>query len=283
MAIFEATQRKKIIIIFIYIAIFGLFLSFLTFKIYSWLKPAQTCFDKIKNQNEKEVDCGGVCLKKCPARAEHSLSVFNSGFMDSGQVNKYDLYGEVENPNSDFGSSQFKYVFTLKDSSGNAIASKEGKGYILPGEGKYVVENNVESVSVPASAQLEIKGNDWLEFKDYEKPQLKIINKNYNEISSGVGFSEAVGLLRNESPFDFSAIKIGVILKDENGKIIALNSTQINDVRSGENREFRVFWPNKFFGSVRNMEVQPEVNIFDSESFAERYIDSQKFQEYEYK
>jgi len=279
----EATQRKKIIIIFIYLFIICSFLGFLAFKIYVRLKPPQTCFDKIKNQNEKEVDCGGICLKKCPARAEYSLSVLNSGFVESGLVNKYDLYGEVENPNSDFGSSQFKYIFTLKDSAGNTIVSKEGRGYILPGERKYVVASNIESASVPASAQLEIKENDWLEFADYEKPQLKIINKNYNEISSGVGFSEAVGLLRNESPFDFTAIKIGVILKDENGKIIALNSTEINDVRSGENREFRFFWPNKFFGSVRNMEVQPEVNIFDSESFAKRYIDSQKFQEYDYK
>lgn len=279
----EPTKKKKIIIISIYVAIFAFFFSLLVFKVFSWLRPAQTCFDKIKNQNEADVDCGGGCLKKCPAKAEFDLSVLSAGFVESGVANKYDLYGEVENPNSEFGSGQFNYVFTLKDSTGQAIAEKAGQGYILPGEKKYIVENNVESASVPVSAQLEIKENNWIEFMDYEKPQLKIINKNYNEISSGLGFSEAIGLLRNESPFDFSAIKISVIVKDENNKIIALNSTQINSVRSGENREFRAFWPNKFFGSVRNMEVQAEVNIFDSESFAKKYIESQKFQEYNYK
>lgn len=279
----EPTKKKKIIIILIYAVIFALFLSFLVFKLYFWLRPAQTCFDKIKNQNEEAVDCGGLCLKKCPAKAEFDLSVLSAGFVESGSTNKYDLYGEVENPNSEFGSGRFDYVFTLKDSGGQTIAEKAGQGYILPGEKKYIVENNVESASVPASAQLEIKDNNWIEFTDYEKPQLKIINKNYSEINSGMGFSEATGLLRNESPFDFSSIRLIFIIKDENSKIIALNSTQINSVRSGENREFRAFWPSKFSGTVRNMEVQSEVNIFDSESFAKKYIESQKFQEYIYK
>jgi len=279
----EAIKRKKTIIICVYIVIFGSLFAFFTVKTYYWIRPAETCFDKIKNQNESEVDCGGVCLKKCPARVEHDLTVLNSGLVESGSANKYDVYGEVENPNSDFGSGQFKYVFTFKDSSGNAVASKEGLGYILPGEKKYIVENNVESASVPESVQLEMKENKWIEFTDYEKPQLKIVNKNYNEINSGLGFSEFTGLLRNESPFDFSSIKINVIIKDEFDKIIALNSTRINSVKSGEDREFRVFCPNKFEGTVRNMEVQPEVNIFNSESFSKKYIDSQKFQEYEYK
>lgn len=272
----EATQRKKIIIISIYIALFGLFFSYLTFKIYSWLRPAETCFDKIKNQGEKDIDCGGVCLKKCAAKAEFSLKVVSSGFVESGSANKYDLYGEVENPNSDFGSGEFKYVFTLKDSGGNVVAEQAGKGYILPGEKKYIIANNVESSAVPVDVELMIKENGWVKFTDYEKPQLKIINKNYNEVSSGIGFSEATGLLRNESPFTFKTIKINVILKDENNQIIALNSTEVNAVRSGENREFSVFWPNKFLGTVRNMEVQSEVNIFDSESFAKRYTGSQK-------
>lgn len=29
-------------------------------------KPLETCMDKIKNQNEQDVDCGGIC-KPCPA------------------------------------------------------------------------------------------------------------------------------------------------------------------------------------------------------------------------
>jgi uncharacterized protein DUF6252 len=48
-------------------ALFVLFISFFIF--FSCSKkdeiPVETCFDKIKNQNETDVDCGGTC-KPCP-------------------------------------------------------------------------------------------------------------------------------------------------------------------------------------------------------------------------
>jgi len=277
----DKNKKKQIIIASIYAILFLLFFGFVFSKIYFWIKPAPTCSDGIKNQNEEGTDCGGVCSNKCAPAARYDLKVISAGFVESGFPGKYDLYAEVSNPNSDLGASQFQYLFKIKNSSGEQTATREGTAIILPGETKYVIENNIESKTAPESVEAEIKNPVWVEFADYEKPQLKIINKNYNEINSGVGFGEAVGVLRNDSPFDFSAIKIKVILKDFDGKIVALNSTQINTVKSGENREFRAFWPVKFPGTVGNMEVQAEVNVFDSDSFAKKYFKTQKFQEYQ--
>ena len=113
----------------------------------------------------------------------------------------------------------------------------------------------------------------------YEKPDLKIINKTYNEISSGVGFSEAKGLLQNRSQFDFAIIKIKIIVRDSANKIIALNATEMRTVKSLEDRDYRAFWLGRFPGEVANVENQIEVNVFDSESFAKRYFKSEKFQQ----
>ena len=276
----EKSRKRQLVIIFVYLVVF----SMIFWLGFSWIlslrAPKESCSDGVRNQNEEDADCGGVCKNACVPVAKFGIKVISAGFVESGAANKYDIYGEVENPNNDFGSDRFQYTLTLKDSSGNVKAVKSGTGFILPGEKKYIVENNVESVSLPASAELEVKDPNWVEFAGYEKPQLKIVNKNYNEISSGLGFSEAVGLLKNESPFDFSVIKIRVVLKDSDGKIMALNSTEISTVKSGENREFRAFWSSKFSGIVSNMEVQAEVNVFNSDSFARRYFKTQKFQEY---
>jgi len=105
------------------------------------------------------------------------------------------------------------------------------------------------------------------------------VNKNYSTISSGVGFAQATGLLRNKSPFDFNEIIVRVILKDNAGKILALNSTSMETVVSGQERDFRTFWPSKFPGAenVQDMETQVEVNVFDSEAFVKKYFDIQKF------
>lgn len=268
----ESRLKKRLIIIIIYIAISLLFL----WGLYEIFKPAETCMDGIKNQNEEEADCGGVCAR-CRKIKVQDLKIGENGIVDSSLQGKYDFYGLVINPNNIYGSNYFEYRITLKDDKGGVISERNGNSYILPGEEKYIIENNMEAASFPAIAEFEIANPKWMEFEYYEKPQLKVINKTINEVGSGVGFAEAVGLLRNESPFDFNVIKIKVILKDADSKIIALNSTEMRTVRSSEEREFKVLWPNKFPGVATYVEVQPEVNVYSSEAFTKKYFKQQQF------
>ncbi|MFA7209805.1 MAG: hypothetical protein WC120_06060 [Parcubacteria group bacterium] len=273
-------KRKRTIIIAVFAAIFLLFV----FLVYHWTRPVETCADGIKNQNETDIDCGGVCPNKCEKIVAESLVSQESGFVESGAVNRYDLYSRVSNPNNVFGSSNFQYEFRLKDAEGNVIATKQGIGYILPGESKYVVENNIETDKVPSGVEFAITGQSWVEFTNYfERPQLKVVNKQYNPISSGVGFSEATGLLKNESPYDFTLITLEIILKDINDKVIALNSTEMRTVKSGENRDFRSLWLNRFPGEVMDVEVQAEVDIFDEESFIKKNFESGSLQQTDYR
>jgi hypothetical protein len=273
----DKNQRKRLIIISIYSLIFLL----IVYKIYSWVKPADNCFDSVQNQNEQGIDCGGVCVQKCEIVAEHDLVVQEAGFVESGVADSYDLYAVVANPNQTIGSESFDYKFTVRNSDGGAVAIKSGTGFILPGETKYVVESNIATQGMPEKVELSISNPLWDEANDaYEKPQLKVVNKQYSEITNGIGFAEATGLLKNESSMDFTTVSIRIILKDEQGKIIALNSTEMNTVVSGENRDFRVFWPNRFSGNVSNMWVQAETNVFSSEAFVKKYFNPQKFQQY---
>jgi hypothetical protein len=273
----DKNQRKRLIIIVVYAIIFLL----IVYKVYSWMKPEDSCFDGVQNQNEQGVDCGGICEQKCEIVAEHDLVVQEAGFVESGVAGSYDLYAIVANPNQTIGSQSFEYKFTVRNSDGAAIAIKSGTGFILPGETKYVVESNIATQGMPEKVELSISNPIWDEANDaYEKPQLKVVNKQYSEITNGIGFAEATGLLKNESSMDFTTVSIRIILKDEQGKIIALNSTEMNTVVSGENRDFRVFWPNRFAGNVSNMEVQAETNVFSSEAFVKKYFNPQKFQQY---
>jgi hypothetical protein len=57
----EKNLRKRWIIGLLYLVFFSL----VVFFFYSVFKTKETCFDGLKNQNEEDVDCGGVCFKKC--------------------------------------------------------------------------------------------------------------------------------------------------------------------------------------------------------------------------
>jgi hypothetical protein len=265
----DKTRKKQAIIIAIFVAVLLLFV----FGLYLWLKPAPSCSDGKQNQNEIGVDCGGVCVDKCDKIVAQPLIVQERGFVGIGVANRVDLYSRITNPNNVFGSNKVQYEFIIKDAAGNVMATKKGSNYLLPAESKYIIENNIEVSGTPNTIEFNVIDQVWVEFTDYyERPQLKVVNKQYNQISSGVGFAETKGLLKNESPFNFNLINLNVILKDSTGNIIALNSTAMNTVKSGENRDFKALWLNRFPGEVLNVEVQAEVNVFESETFIKQYF-----------
>jgi hypothetical protein len=270
----EKSNQKRLIIIVIFTV---LFLATLWF-FYSIFRTKPTCFDGIKNQSEEDVDCGGVCFKKCKKIEAKDLTIGETGVVESSTVGEYDFYGVVANPSNFYGSKRFDYQIKFKDENGLILGEKQGDSFILPGDKKYIIENNIKLSKFPTSIDFSVSNFEWVEVDDlYKKPDLRVVNRTYNEISSGVGFSEAKGLLQNRSPFDFALIKIKVILRDANDKIIALNATEMRTVKSGEDRDYRAFWPSRFPGEMSNVESQIEVNVFDSDAFAKEYFKPEQF------
>lgn len=249
---------------------------------YFWFRPAPSCFDGIRNQGERGVDCGGVCEKACEvAYHPEDLVVREVAFVSGGQPLTYDVLARVYNPNDELGASDLGYVLRLKDSSGNIVAESSGSGFILPQETKTFLSVNVAVTSEPVSAEIVFSGDSvWEKFSGYqEKPSLVVTNKRFEKISSGPLFFEAFGTLMNDSPFDFRSIIVKVILRDAAGKPIAFNQTEMNTVRSKEIRDFRLTWPKFFPGEAVGMEVEPEADVYHSDNFIERYLPNEKFQE----
>lgn len=266
---------KKTIILCVYLTLFALF----GYWAYSALKPDPTCFDGKKNQGEKGIDCGGPCVP-CEKQIEaREIETTEAAFIYGGP-GKYDVLAKISNPNSQFGSPFFKYSFLLKNSSGEIIAGKEGSSFILPAESKYLIETSLDSREAPSDVEFEISETSWQEFFNYEKPKLNIYSKRYNLISSGVGYSEAYGLLRNENPFDFNLIKVKVILRDVFGRPVAVNTTEMRTVKAGEERDFRLLWPSSFPGDVHSDEMEAEADVFNAENFIKMYIQEKEPQKY---
>jgi hypothetical protein len=188
-----------------------------------------------------------------------------------GGQGRYDVMARISNPNNQLGSSYFSYEFVLKNSQGEVLNKKSGKSFILPVESKYIIETNLETDEIPDKVEFSISTVKWQEFFGYERPEFNINSKRYELISSGVGFSEAKGLLRNDSAFDFSLIKVNVVLRDESGKAVAFNKTEMRTVNAGEERDFRLLWPVNFPGSVQGVEMEAEADVFQTETFTKKY------------
>jgi hypothetical protein len=265
-----------------YMALYLAIIISLIYLIVQYFQNQPTCNDGKKNQNETGVDCGGVC-SACPEEnPAKNLTVPEKSIVPAG-INKYDLVAKVANPNSNIGSPSFDYQFVIKNQSGGEIGRRSGRGFILPAENKYILEIGFDSQDTPASADLIINNVTWEKFSGYEEPDLAVTNVNFNEITSGVGFYEVKGLLRNESAFDFSLITMKIIMRDSSGKIIAVNKSEMRTINSKEERDFRQVWPNRFSGSVSKVEIDPEADVYNNETFLQHYLPTKDTQQYQYK
>lgn len=266
-------DRKRIIITVVYLVIFII----LGFLIYLIVKPDPTCFDGRKNQREENIDCGGPCIPCKKIIQAQPLVISEKAFVQ-GNPGEYDVVAKIFNPNNLFGGSKFSYKFILRDLEGNKISEKSGRSFILPAETKYVVESGVKTELIPQAVSVELSDVEWQEFSIFEKPKLNIYNKRYSLITGGVGYSEAYGLLKNESSFDFNFIKIKVVLRDLDGKIVALNSTDMRTINANEQRDFRLLWPMSFPGDVSQVDMEAEADVYNSENFIKKYLPEGDFQ-----
>lgn len=262
-------------LILIFLVIFGFYFLFRA-------KPA--CNDKIRNQGEEDIDCGGPCApcEKIPIVA--NLNVIEKEIVPAGD-NKYDILAKLENPNAQYGVANFEYTFSLIGDDGKVISEEKGSGFILPGQTKYILAFNLESQEEPKFFDFKISSFKWTKFSEYREPDINIYSKEFSLVSGGAGFAQFKGKMRNQSDYDFKKITVKAILRDEQGETIAMNETSFNDVRVDEEREIYLNWVNPFVinpDSVK-IEIEPEVDVFSSENFMKKYGTQQQYESYEIK
>lgn len=247
---------------------------------YAFIKPPETCFDNKQNQDETGIDCGGVCQAVCKENVIGvDLELKEVAFVQGGN-GQYDVLAKIHNPNDAIGATSFTYSVDLKNGSGETLVSRSGTSYILPQENKYIFELNLAPQSEPVKVSLQISEVKWARFSGYqEKPSIDIYQKRYGKISSGAGFSEAFGLVVNDSAYDFRSIFVKVILRDADDKPLAFNMTEMRTVKSKEERDFRLVWPNAFPGEVKNVEMEVDADVYHSFNFVRQYLPGGKFQE----
>ncbi|HOW60467.1 MAG TPA: FxLYD domain-containing protein [Candidatus Moranbacteria bacterium] len=255
-------KRIKIIAGYLVVFVVIVFISYLLFS------PAATCSDKIQNQGEKGIDCGGPC-SPCKDVAQIEDLIIDEVAFAYGGNDVYDVVAKIYNPNESMGAKSFRYIFTLKDKSGLTIKTQEGYSFILPSDTRYLAVLNLktENDEIPKDVSVEISDTQWEKLSKIGKPQIGVYSKKFGAAPTP-NSSQVEGLIRNESGYDFKKIDATIVIRDENGNIIGINTTQRDSVRAKEEQKFSVSWPYLLQGNIQNIEVDPQINVFDSENFS---------------
>jgi len=240
--------------------------------------PDPTCFDKKQNQKEESVDCGGPCVACSEELTGKDLIVKDAHVVYGGE-GRYDVVANIHNPNALYGGEEVYYTLEIVDGSGNVLAMRNDKTFILPNENKYIVEVGIETNQKPSSVKVSINDVKWVKFVEFDSPQILVKNQRFGLVENSSNYAEAFGLVSNNSSYDFHNIMIHVILEDERGVPIAVNKTVQKTLDAGSQREFKLIWPHEFPGNIKSAKMQTETNIFDSLNFMTKYLPGGQYQD----
>lgn len=261
-------DTKRLTIIVVYLLIFFLIIT----GLYFMYRPTSTCFDKIQNQNEEGIDCGGVCAALCSTNVVgDDVLVREITFLSLGE-NHYDIVARIFNPNNDIAAARFHYALVLKDGSGNEVARMNDSNFVLPQETKTLLALNVVASGEPVKAVVELSGFEWQRLRGYQsKPELNIYSKRYIGHPDDVMFGLVTGSIVNDSVYDFRVVRIKVVLRDSQGVPLAANETKYTAMTVGREQDVHIPFPKPFSGTVAQVDIEAEADIFSADNFLQRY------------
>lgn len=226
-----------------------------------FIKHDPTCFDQKQNQDERGIDCGGVCSLMCSADVKPLLPLWTRPIKITGDV--YSVVSYIENQNMGNGAERVPYEIRMYDSS-NILVTEPiiGTTFIGPNDRTAIYETGIKVGNrIPKTAFITF-GQPIIFTKiadQYNDQNLIVENDLLTDIDTMPKLSADV---RNTTFATFYNIPVVVIIYDINGNAIATSQTIIDQIDSEETVQVYFTWPDPFGGVPARREIIPRINPF---------------------
>jgi hypothetical protein len=139
-----------------------------------FIKTTPTCFDGIQNQDERGIDCGGICTLVCTADAKTIVPIWSRVFNTAGDVHSVVAY--VENQNITAGVKKIGYEFRIYDDQ-NILAGEpiSGTTFIGPNDKTAIFASPIKTGNrIPKNVFFKFTtAPEWITTSErYNTPQL---------------------------------------------------------------------------------------------------------------
>lgn len=253
------STRKKIgclSIIGIIIVILGAYFFYSYF-----LKTTPTCFDGVKNQNERGIDCGGVCSLVCSADAKTIVPLWSRVFNTTGDVHSVVAY--IENQNTTAGVEQINYEFRIYDDE-NIITGEPitGTTFIAPNDKTAIYASPIKTGNrIPKTVFFKFTStSQWITTDSrYQVPQLGTASIALTDVATAPKLSVEI---LNTTLFNYKSIQVVAIVYNRDGNAINASTTFIDELPEQSSQKVYFTWPKPFPEPVARVEIIPRLNPY---------------------
>lgn len=213
---------------------------------YFFFYTPPTCFDGIKNQDEKGIDCDGSCKLICEAPR------ISAQWARSVQVapGVYHAVSMVRNPESGAGTQSLPYTFQLFDEQNILIAERRGFTFLKPGETIPVFEPNIITGERNPARTFIVFGEATWKAMDRTSTPIAIVSRELDQ--------QALTLradIENTLASAVGPVVLTALLYDVNDILITASQTKVDRIQ-GRAKETVVFtWQTVFSRPVVRTEI----------------------------
>lgn len=248
-----ATWSSKRRVGYIFFAIILLALVF-SWPVYNhFFNKPQTCYDGIKNQDEGDVDCGGICSKLCSFESKDPLVLFERFFQTAPGV--YSLLARVENANQGVYVKEAQYVFRTYDKANVLLDERAGTTYMAPNSTFPIIEYGVFlGERVPAKTVISfVNPIDW-QRGVFKEPSFEVLN--IQREGDDILFAIRADL-KNKEVYEIKNVKAIVIVYDTENNVIATSQTIVDKIAPRGNAQISFTWNYPFSAPVGRIDIIP--------------------------
>lgn len=234
-------KRQKLQYTLLFAMIIALLLGYPTYVIVNstFYKPP-TCTDGKQNQDERGVDCGGVCDRPCVGETQNLEVLWVRTLSIGGGY--YDFAAKINNPNSRARLDEFTYTIHIYDTNGKEIYNKEKTSYADAGERFLVFEANVYLGNlVPAKTEIKLQEPlDWLQ-SEVETVTVKTGKRELVHTDSTSRLN--VALENTGFVGQYDDIEIFAVVSDITGTPIGVSQTYVDSLPANTDKNIFFTWP----------------------------------------
>ncbi len=249
------SARRKIVYIFFLIIILGTPTGFFIYK--KMQKPA-SCFDGVQNQDERGVDCGGICKIACfdHVKSDPDIQWSRAYYVAPGV---YNLVAYIQNPNVDYVSQPAKYIFRVYDDKNVLIATREGVAAIPTAKIFPIFEATIETGnSIPKLVTFEfVEPVTWLEYFG-NKPELEVIEQRLSRTDTSPKIDAKI---KNKTINTYRSVEVIAIIYDEKGNGALASRTYIDKIGDKEEKDIVFTWPEAINFTPSKIEIIPKLSL----------------------
>ncbi len=218
---------------------------------------APTCFDGIRNGDEKGIDCGGACQKICSSDTVAPIVLWSKIFPVSGDI--YTAVAYVENPNINSKNPKATYEFKIYDDKNKLITVVAGQTSIPKNKKFAVFESQISiKVSKPKSADFH-----FTSFSSWEKDTEKApdINLTYSTLLRATTSPRITGTITNNSTVSLDQVELAVLVLDAKENVVAASRSFVDNLYKKTSQEFVFTWPKPFNLGVEECVSSADVDL----------------------